>query len=422
MKTLRSFFNVVALISTLGLAQAQVPAYVPAIGLQGWWPFTGNANDQSGNGNNGTVYGAALTTDRNASVNCAYMFNGTTDYISCILSSLPVGNAPRSIAAWMSTTSGPIPTNIDPTVITIAAYGVNTVGNVVFGQFVRASTGKGYFESGSAQNQMNSLTTINDGSWHHVVLTYGGPGTRVKMYIDGLAEDSTAILSLATGNSFFGIGKSPWTNTYYQGKIDDVGFWNRALTKSEITNLYYGCLSVNATTSPNQTVTPGTAAQLTVSASATVSSYQWQSDLGLGYQNLSNAGQYNGVTSATLTVANTNQGNDNQLFRCVITSGGCTYTSNPTQLRVKSEPTGFADYSIWEGTQLYPNPAKSQVTIRTTQGNTPYRICNPLGQVVLSGWLNVGETSLNLDTLTSGMYTLVLEHSGQAIKFVKTEE
>ncbi|NBU91173.1 MAG: LamG domain-containing protein, partial [Flavobacteriia bacterium] len=39
-------------ISTLGFSQA--PSYVPANGLIGWWPFNGNANDESGNGNNGT--------------------------------------------------------------------------------------------------------------------------------------------------------------------------------------------------------------------------------------------------------------------------------------------------------------------------------------------------------------------------------
>ena len=43
-------------------AAAQVPSYVPANGLVGWWPFNGNANDESGNGNNGTVNGATLPT------------------------------------------------------------------------------------------------------------------------------------------------------------------------------------------------------------------------------------------------------------------------------------------------------------------------------------------------------------------------
>jgi hypothetical protein len=54
---------------------AQVPSYVPTSGLVGWWPFNGNANDESGNGNNGTVNGATLTTDRFGNEGSAYDFN-----------------------------------------------------------------------------------------------------------------------------------------------------------------------------------------------------------------------------------------------------------------------------------------------------------------------------------------------------------
>ena len=53
----------------------KIPSYVPTNGLVGWWPFNGNANDESGNGNNGTVNGAALTADRNGKANSAYSFN-----------------------------------------------------------------------------------------------------------------------------------------------------------------------------------------------------------------------------------------------------------------------------------------------------------------------------------------------------------
>ena len=61
---------------TLGLLTwttlfGQVPSYVPTNGLVGYWPFNGNANDESGNGNNGTVNGATLTTDRFGNSNSA---------------------------------------------------------------------------------------------------------------------------------------------------------------------------------------------------------------------------------------------------------------------------------------------------------------------------------------------------------------
>ena len=49
-------------------------------GLVAYYPCNGNANDASGNGNNGTVYGASLATDRSGNANSAYEFNGTSDY------------------------------------------------------------------------------------------------------------------------------------------------------------------------------------------------------------------------------------------------------------------------------------------------------------------------------------------------------
>ena len=56
---------------------SQIPNYVPTNGLVGWWPFTGNANDLSGNGYNGIVNGATLTTDRFGNNNQAYNFGSS---------------------------------------------------------------------------------------------------------------------------------------------------------------------------------------------------------------------------------------------------------------------------------------------------------------------------------------------------------
>jgi hypothetical protein len=57
-------------------AFAQVPSYVPSNGLMGWWPFSGNANDESGNGNNGNINGATLAVDRFGAMNRSYEFDG----------------------------------------------------------------------------------------------------------------------------------------------------------------------------------------------------------------------------------------------------------------------------------------------------------------------------------------------------------
>src|SRR5271156_6623895 len=69
-----------------------------ANGLLAYFPFTGNANDATGNGNNGTVYGATLTSDKSGNPNSAYSFDGVTNYIVSTNINL---NAAASISVWV---------------------------------------------------------------------------------------------------------------------------------------------------------------------------------------------------------------------------------------------------------------------------------------------------------------------------------
>lgn len=75
-KTTKALLEVVTI--TLGLAvQVQAQSFLTN-GLTAYYPFNGNANDASGNGNNGTVNGATLTADRFGNANSAYRFNGAS--------------------------------------------------------------------------------------------------------------------------------------------------------------------------------------------------------------------------------------------------------------------------------------------------------------------------------------------------------
>ena len=70
---------------------AQIPSYIPTDGLVAWYPFNGNANDESGNGNSGTVNGATLTTDKDVNnyrisslhINLNDYIVGLIGYIEC---------------------------------------------------------------------------------------------------------------------------------------------------------------------------------------------------------------------------------------------------------------------------------------------------------------------------------------------------
>ena len=76
MKKLFLTLTLVLFIIPIGISQ-DLPSYVPTDGLVAYYPFNGNANDESGNGNHGTVNGATLTTDRDGNENSSYSFDGT---------------------------------------------------------------------------------------------------------------------------------------------------------------------------------------------------------------------------------------------------------------------------------------------------------------------------------------------------------
>ena len=69
----------VAEVSTL--YNLEKPPLDLTTGLVAWYPFDGNASDMSGNGNEGTVYGATLGEDRNGEAGKAYQFDGVNDWI-----------------------------------------------------------------------------------------------------------------------------------------------------------------------------------------------------------------------------------------------------------------------------------------------------------------------------------------------------
>ncbi|MFM7179517.1 MAG: hypothetical protein ACKOX5_08430, partial [Bacteroidota bacterium] len=103
MKYKSLFLTIAIFLGMIAITAAQVPSYVPTNGLVGWYPFAGNSNDLSGNGNHSVVNAALLTTDRFGMANAAYIFNGSTAYLHGNASAFPSGD--RTIALWFYTTN-----------------------------------------------------------------------------------------------------------------------------------------------------------------------------------------------------------------------------------------------------------------------------------------------------------------------------
>ena len=113
---------------------------------------------------------------------------------------------------------------------------------------------------------------------------------------------------------------------------------------------------------PDQYIVPGNNAQFIVSVSGNNITYQWQNDTGLGFQNINNAGQCSGANDDSLIVSNISGLNNNENFRCIITSGSCSDTSIVAQLTINT--TGIAETVDENGFVIYPNPVSDFITLK----------------------------------------------------------
>lgn len=145
------------------------------------------------------------------------------------------------------------------------------------------------------------------------------------------------------------------------------------------------------------------------------SSFQWQSDLGFGFQNLSDAGQYAGTSTNELTIRQVTISNDNQLFRCIVNGQNCADTSDAAKLNIISNITS-EKYQITRF-QFYPNPSSGQLNVHTSNisiGNVS--VINNLGKVLYEMPFNQSEFSLNLEGLAAGLYFIELSYSGKKVR------
>ncbi|MBL7224386.1 MAG: trypsin-like peptidase domain-containing protein [Candidatus Brocadiae bacterium] len=206
------------------------PIYIRGVqsnlGLLAFYPFNGNAEDASGNGNHATVEGPTLTTDRFGSEKGAYNFGAP----GCIRTPVDVDMSSRSpgvtMTAWVRPTGQRR---------SFAGYVVST-----HGWSIRA--GDRYWEVQATDPGRPFRTTafsIDLNRWQFVAAVFT-PGTGVVVYKD---DRKTAIGDTKHGraNRDVWIGASPHYgkgNHLFRGKIDDVRIYERALKEAEIQALY----------------------------------------------------------------------------------------------------------------------------------------------------------------------------------------
>ncbi len=350
--TLRLRSALLRLAILLILLPLQLPGATLNDGLIAFYPFTGNANDGSTNGNNGTVMGAQLTSDRNGVASQAYLFNGVDNYIN--IGNRVKPNFPLTVTAWI------YPTSSDGEAHTIFRSGTfNNAGS--YNGVLLTYSGQGllftfigsgpYSSSANYRSRiMSNAGVIPANKWTHVVLVWIDYQT-TKFYVNGVFQPSqpngfgsgTTIVNTATDGAI-GMQDNPSYPAPFMGKLDEVRVYNRELSASEVTSL---AIEPPQVTVQPSSVTTNAGSTVVFTASATGAgplNFLWQ------FQGTN----ISGVNTNTLTLTNVTVAHSGT-YRVVVSNSAGTNFADAT-LTVPSQVVSAMP-------QLFTNNVPFTVTV-----------------------------------------------------------
>lgn len=400
---MKKLLLLIMMVTLTTITNAQTPSYVSHSNLLGWWSFSGNAIDSSGNGYNGTVNGATLTTDRFGKANSAYHFVDDTISTNC-----PgvINDTARTISFWAKVDNG------------------NNITNEWF--FMGYGTGAG-IGSGFDFNLLANAPgidgagcyafydTVTTNNWHFFTITYsntfGSSFLAPKIYIDDTLRvtpkytlsPSTTINTGFLKQLRFGSNGNPVNS--FRGSIDDIGIWKRVLTDCEISKLYYATNSLIITQPKNDTLIVSGTAIYSITDTGGAATYQWQENTGSGFINLANAGKYSGVTTKTLTITGATIAMSGYNYRCIRNSSPCIDTSSNALLKVIPEG-GISSTEIGNKISVFPNPTNGRIMIKSSIDILDLELRNIVGQCVMKHTPNTKNYDLNLSELPNGIYVI----------------
>jgi hypothetical protein len=209
-------------------------------GLVGHWTFDGGANtkmigtggtayDSSGNNNTGQISGA---TQVEGKLGQALSFKSSGDYIKStnLGDAAMTENSPLTISAWFNPKS-----NVGETYIAQR-------GSIYLTHYPDHNLFFGVL-GGTQLYRLSTDNSINLNSWQHIVVTWDGSlnASNVHFYVNGSAEDGTArdgVNPSDNSSEVLYIGNSYLHNRNLDSSLDDVRIYNRALSSTEIGDLY----------------------------------------------------------------------------------------------------------------------------------------------------------------------------------------
>ena len=195
-------------------------------GLVAYYSFDdGNVTDWSGN-NNGFNMGALPSTDTPGGEGQSLEFDGYASYLQIPYNLF--GGGPWSYNMWFKTTQN------------ATTYRTFFGTNSSDAYMTIYSEGKLYIKTGSYNWMTNSISSFFNSQWHMLTITYNG--SLASLYIDGVLfevkQNSGLKWPSICTNSYIGGNMAQSTHYFFNGKLDNIRTYSRALTENEIRALY----------------------------------------------------------------------------------------------------------------------------------------------------------------------------------------
>lgn len=266
-------------------------------GLVTCYPLDGNANDMVSAANNGIATATVNTTNRFGRPNAAMLFNGTSSKIVLPGTNLQLNN--YTYSAWVKVTANPTTGNAG--LILSIGNGVGPLGdqNLLLTNAYSTPSQTGFEVMGYTNPSIFPLppdfaltgTLPTPGIWYHIVgvrSTYLG---KMRLYVNGVQVNETALSTLTAGYATPVMGvigaRVNGTSQFFNGAIDDVRIYDRVLSNSEIIALYNQTDITPAAASggTDKNICAGDSVQLNASGGV---SYSWSPTIGLSNPSLAN--------------------------------------------------------------------------------------------------------------------------------------
>jgi gliding motility-associated-like protein len=379
-------------------------------GLVAFYPFCGNASDASGNGFNGTVNGATLTTNRFGTINSAYAFNGNNSHITVN------GNA-RFVSQQMTISAWVLFNQMSSQGLQYLVLGNST--NTAWSCTYRAPANSNNLRRNQGCGLRDHDWAINysPNTWYHVV--YVITDTAIASYVNGTFISSQPSIPFQSGCSSYtlNIGLDAFSvPEYLNGKMDDIAIWERALTSCEVSQMYnYNITPPTIASVPNQTVNAGSQTSVVnFQQSSSNTGYQWMTTNDVTAGSATGVGQ-NGIT---FNVTQTGGGMGPHAGMYLGSRFPATYNVPQTATTIKNTAAGVFTATF---SQPVTNPLVAFASVGRPDLPVPVIVSRPFTPIwtdnATPGWTTTYDLPNNTFTGSEGFNIIRIDGTFTSVSF-----